>query len=326
MNVADLHCDTISELFQSEKASLWENSLHLDIKKMQQGQYILQNFALFTDLSKTSDPYQYCMKMLDYFYCEMERWQPYISPVTSYDQILANIKQNKISALLTIEEGGVCQGELAHLRNFYRLGVRMMTLTWNYQNDLGFPNAVYQDGTNQRIWRVDERNGLTETGIAFVEEMEKLGMIIDISHLSDGGINDVIAHTKKPFAASHSNARSLAAHPRNLTDQMIKQMAERGCLIGINYCSQFLHDWQAGEVAVSRTCDMVRHMKHLKQVGGIGCIALGSDFDGIIGELEIKTAADLSLLETEMKRQGFSALEIEAVFYKNVLNFYQFLL
>lgn len=326
MKVADMHCDTISELYFSKDSNLWKNHLHIDLQKLIKGDYLLQNFALYTDISKTSDPFEHCMKMIDHFYREMDQWHQSIAIAVSYDQILKNQSENKISAVLTIEEGGVCRGELAHLRNFYRLGVRMMTLTWNYPNELAYPNARYHQESRQRQWLADEINGLTPTGIQFVEEMERLGMIIDVSHLSDAGIYDLLKYGKKPFVASHSNARALASHPRNLTDQMVKSMAERGCLIGINYCAAFLRDWATDDIVISTVADMVRHIKHLKNIGGINCIGLGSDFDGIDDTLEIKSAANLSLLEHEMRKQGFSGAEIEAVFYQNVMSLYRELL
>lgn len=235
-----------------------------------------------------------------------------------------------MSALLTIEEGGVCQGNLAYLRNFYRLGVRMMTLTWNYPNELGFPNYMNEDEAammGSTMGRPDTKRGLTETGIMFLEEMERLGMIIDVSHLNDAGIWDVFRYTEKPFVASHSNARALVPEcPRNLTDEMIRELGNRGGVAGINYCIDFLHDpkdWRQGEKKKSLVADMVRHMKHMRQIGGIGCIGLGSDFDGIGGELEMSSGADLPLLEQEMRKEGFTQSEIEAVFYKNVLRVYR---
>lgn len=127
-------------------------------------------------------------------------------------------------------------------------------------------------------------------------------MIMDVSHLSDAGIMDVFRYTKKPFVASHSNARTVASNPRNLTDEMLKTLSERGGVAGINYCADFLHDWQRGEHAVSRVDDMILHMKHMKKIGGIQCIGLGSDFDGIGGELEIKSPEDLPVLEQAMRR------------------------
>ena len=253
----------------------------------------------------------------------MEAHQDEIGIVVSYEDIEKNWKEGKMSALLTIEEGGVCQGKLAFLRNFYRLGVRMMTLTWNFQNELAFPNRkeALPGGKLQTV--ADTEHGLTETGVCFVEEMERLGMIIDISHLSDAGVWDVIRFTRKPFVASHSNARALAPHPRNLTDGMIRCLSERGGVMGINYYAHFLSRFREGETAVSRVSYMVEHMKHIRRVGGIQCIGLGSDFDGIDGELEMKDASRLGMLADAMSASGFTSSEIEAVFYKNVLRVYR---
>lgn len=330
MKVVDMHCDTISELHnkkqRGEMGTILENNLHLDLQKMKTGDYGLQNFALFTLLRGVERPFEYGMELVNTFYEELEAYPDMIGIVKSYEDIERNWEAGKMSALLTIEEGGVCQGNIGFLRAFYRLGVRMMTLTWNYPNELGFPNKITWEGPDAGRCVPDTVHGLTEKGIEFVEEMERLGMIIDISHLNDAGIYDVLRYTKKPFVASHSNARALAGYPRNLTDEMIRALADRGGVAGINYCIDFLRDWKQEEKRISLVSDMVAHMKHMKQIGGIGCIGLGSDFDGIGGELEMKTAADLPLLESEMRRGGFLESEIEAVFHGNVLRVYKAIL
>lgn len=200
----------------------------------------------------------------------------------------------------------------------------MMTLTWNLENELAFPNRISLD-TGKCL--PETERGLTETGIAFVEEMERMGMIVDVSHLGDAGIWDVFRHTKKPFVASHSNARALASHPRNLTDDMIRALADRGGVAGINFCAAFLQDKENGQEPKSSYChQMVSHMKHMKQVGGIGCIGLGSDFDGITSTVEMGDCSGMQMLADEMNRQGFKESEIEAVFSGNVLRLYKELL
>ncbi len=330
MKAADMHCDTIAEIHslraKGKEISILHNDLHIDLEKMKAGDYGLQNFALFVSLGREKRPFEYAMALLDTFYTEIEAHPDRIGIVRTWDDIEKNWNAGRMSALLTIEEGGVCEGNLQYLRDFYRLGVRMMTLTWNYANELGWPNILNLEGS-ATIGYVDTEHGLTETGIAFVEEMERLGMIVDVSHLNDAGFWDVVKYGKRPFVASHSNCRALVPGcPRDLTDEMIRAIAERGGVAGINYCIDFLHspdEWKEGETPVSLVSDMVRHMKHMKNVGGIGCIGLGSDFDGIGGELEMKTAADLPLLEAEMRRQGFTESEIEAVFHGNVLRVYK---
>ena len=300
MKVVDMHCDTIAEIYKDHKKggrqSILENQMMLDLKKMQAGDYGLQNFALYVNLEQAKGrPFEFCMELLDTFYQEMEAHEDIIGIVRSYEDISRNWEQGRMSALLTVEEGGTCQGKTAFLRDFYRLGVRMMTLTWNFPNELAFPNArmTEEDGTFRMA--PDTEHGLTDTGIAFVEEMERLGMIIDISHLNDAGI----------------------------WDDMIRALAERGGVMGINYCTAFLRDFGPGEEQLSRISDMVEHMKHIRKIGGIGCIGLGSDFDGISGNLEMGDAGKLPMLAHAMEREGFTPLEIEAVFCKNVLRVYK---
>jgi membrane dipeptidase len=252
----------------------------------------------------------------------MEKNRELISPVTDYAGIDANMKAGKMSALLTLEEGGVCQGDIRLLRDFYRLGVRMMTLTWNFPNELGYPVKVTEGELKGKLYN-ESQYGLTATGISFVKEMERLGIIIDVSHLNDAGIEDVLKYTTKPFVASHSNARTICSHPRNLPDDLIRKMADRGCVIGINYGSTFLHDWLPGEKEVGRISDMVDHIRYIKNIGGIDCLGLGSDFDGIDEPLEIGSPIDVPLLFQALQKKGFTQSEIEAIFYKNVLRLYK---
>lgn len=335
MKVVDMHCDTIAELYYNHRhggdASILENKLHIDLKKMQKGDYLLQNFALFTHLSRVDKPFEYAMKLADTFYTEMEAHSGLIGIVKSWQDIEDNKRAGRMSAMLTLEEGAVCQGELAYLRDFYRIGVRMMTLTWNFQNELGFPNQmeyVEKNGADRAPRCIpDTVNGLTETGIEFVREMERIGLIIDVSHLNDAGIWDVFQYTKKPFVASHSNARALASHPRNLTDEMIRALAERGGVAGINFCAAFLRNEENGKEPIHSYCrDMAAHMKHMKKIGGIGCIGLGSDLDGIESIVELGDCSGMQMLADEMAYQGFTTGEIEAVFHENVLRVYRELL
>lgn len=334
MKVVDMHCDTVSELYnrrqKGETISLLENSLHMDLQKMKRGDYLLQNFALYLNLKQTERPFEHAMHLADTFYTEIEKYPDQIGVVKSWEDIEENRKKGRMSALLTLEEGGMCQGNLSFLRDLYRIGARMMTLTWNYPNELGFPNQMLQgdpEGRRPPKCVPDTEHGLTETGIEFVREMERIGMIIDVSHLNDAGIWDVFRYTKKPFVASHSGARAEASHPRNLTDHMIRALAERGGVAGINFCSLFLKDREDGDDDRFSACsDMVRHMRHMREIGGIGVIGLGSDFDGITSTLEMKDCSGMQMLADEMSRQGFTTGEIEAVFSENVLRVYKELL
>lgn len=327
MKVIDMHCDTISEiryrLGSEQEQSLRENSLQIDLMKMKKGGYLLQNFALFVDLAAKEDPFSSVMHLSDVFYQEMDKNKDLIRQVRCYQDIEKNSQEGIMSALLTVEEGGVCKGDLAFLRTLYRLGVRMMTLTWNYPNEIGNPNLYQEDIYKNVVPQFDGSRGLTETGLAFLEEMERLGMIIDVSHLSDAGFLDVLQHTTKPFVASHSNARALCRHGRNLTDEMIRAIAERGGLIGLNYFGMFLEEPNKQGEFASTVKRMAEHARHIIYVGGKECLGLGSDFDGISGALEMQDCSMLPLLEKELRKQGFHESEIEGIFYKNALKLYQ---
>lgn len=320
MKVIDFHCDTISQLFdyrkKGEEINLRENKLHLDIEKMKKSDYMLQVFASYIDLGNNKYPLETCLNHIDLFYKEVEKNKNDIGIVYSYEDILKNQQENKISAMLSIEEGGACKGDLALLRNFYRLGVRMMTLTWNYENELSYPNGHFYDEDS------NERRGLKEKGFEFIDEMEKLGMVIDVSHLSDDGIYDVYNNTKKPFIASHSNARSICSHQRNLTDDMIGKIGERGGIIGVNFFSSFLKN-NVNYKDISMIEDIVNHMKYIANVGGIETVAIGSDFDGIECGLEFTDSSNMQLISKHMKENGFREDDIEKVFYKNALRLFK---
>lgn len=317
MKLMDMHCDTISRLLELEEAGkpeeLRENSGHLDLVKMKKGGYRSQNFALFVELKRPEDPLLTAMKLTDLFYIELERNQDILGLARNIQELEENERAGKMSAFLTIEEGGVCKGSLAALRDFYRLGVRMMTLTWNYENELGFPNTMNETPDT----------GLKPAGFAFVEEMERLGIVIDVSHLSDQGFYDVCRCTKKPFVASHSNARALCPHSRNLTDDMLRLLGERGGVAGINFATNFLDPAAVRGQSISRIEDMTAHMKHIANTAGIESVGLGTDYDGIGGTVEIADASGMQRLAEGMERAGFTASEIEKICWRNVERIYR---
>ena len=325
MKVWDLHCDTLSELRKAEHAgrpkSFAQNDLHIDLEKLQKGDYLLQCFAAFVNLGdKTpgADPLVTALEEIDQFKRIMAAYPEKIAPVYTAADIRKNAEAGKISGLLTVEEGGCCKGSLGVLRRMYELGVRMMTLTWNHDNELAAPQANPGGPLAAQTQR-----GLTETGFAFLAEMERLHMIVDVSHLSDRGFWDIAEHSTRPFAASHSNCRALAPHCRNLTDEMIRVMAEKGGLVGLNYCSGFLDDQPRPELCRSTTALMARHAAHFKQVGGIEIIGLGSDFDGIGGKLEMGDCSKLPLLAEALRKEGFTEDEVEQIFFRNAQRFFE---
>ena len=225
-----------------------------------------------------------------------------------------------MNALLTLEEGAVIDDDLDNLNRFYEAGVRMIALTWNFKNGIGHPNFTPgKDDRADMLRIINRKDGLTDFGIEYVRRMEELGMIVDVSHLSDKGFYDVLEYTDRPFVASHSNARSLCNVGRNLSDDMIRRLSDRGGVTGLNFCSAFIKDNNERYTSIE---GMVEHIRYIVNVGGIDCIGLGSDFDGIHNKLEIKNASGLPRLY-EALRKYFSEEDIEKIFYKNVLRVYK---
>ncbi len=312
----DMHCDTISKIWklgqEGKREGLRENTLAVDLNKMEKGGYLLQNFAMFVFLDPARDPLVNVLELIDRYYRELEGNRDLIAPVYRYADIEKNREAGKLSAMLTVEEGGVCKGSIEVLRNLYRLGVRMMTLTWNFENEIGYP------GINLRNEAFDTPGGLKPRGIEIVEEMDRLGMIVDVSHLGDGGFWDVVKYTRGPFVASHSNARSVCGHSRNLTDDMIRALAGKGGVMGLNFCGDFLRPGSQGTLE-----EMIAHLRHIKNVGGAGVLGLGSDFDGIDNVPEVADASRMPLLAAAMEKAGFTAREIDGVFCENALRVYR---
>ena len=325
MKVWDLHCDTLSELRRAEKAgrlkSFAQNDLHIDLEKLQKGDYLLQCFAAFVNLDDPApgaDPLVTALEEIDWFKRIMAAYPDAIAPVYTAADIRRNAAAGKISGMLTIEEGACCKGSVGVLRRMYELGARMMTLTWNHENELASPQR-----NPGGVLVPQTEKGLTGTGFAFLAEMERLHMIVDVSHLSDKGFWDIVEHGTRPFAASHSNCRALAPHTRNLTDEMIRVMAEKGGLVGLNYCAGFLDDQPSPDLCRSTTALMAKHAAHFKQVGGIEIIGLGSDFDGIGGKLELSDCSKMPLLADALRKEGFTEDEVEAIFFRNAQRFFE---
>ncbi|AEB75037.1 peptidase M19 [Clostridium botulinum] len=303
MKVIDFHCDTISQIY-TNNCELLSNDFSVDIKKLQNAHSLAQFFALFVELNPKEDPFDVCCNMLNKFYDEISKNKNTISLATNYQELIKNKSENKISAFLTIEEGAVLKGSISNLKKFYDKGVRLITLTWNFPNEIGYPNAITKFRSK----------GLTPFGLELIHEMNNLNMIIDVSHLSDGGFYDVAKYSKAPFVASHSNSRSITNHPRNLTDDMIKIISEKGGIIGINFFGKFL-----GGGNFSKIEDMLHHIDHIKNIGGIDVLSLGSDFDGIDSILDIPNIGKIDKLIHALKLHGFSENDIEKIFYKNAL-------
>jgi membrane dipeptidase len=301
MKLIDLHCDTILKCVDSKgEAKLEKNDLCIDIQKLKKAGSLAQFFAMYVDLDKYKEPLDECLDMIDCFYGEIGENSRDIAFAGSISDMEKNKAEGKISAFLAVEEGGVIEGKLQNLRNLYRLGVRLITLTWNYPNCIGYPNFEWE--------HMDK--GLTSLGEEVIAEMNRLGMLIDVAHLSDKGFYDVARLSKKPFVASHSNARAIENHARNLTDDMLKILAEKGGVTGLNLEPTFLGDNGSVEA-------MTAHISHMKRVAGVEVIAIGTDFDGTSTLTTLKDIGEISILFDALKKAGFTSEEIDKISYKN---------
>ena len=213
--------------------------------------------------------------------------------------------ENKTAAFLTIENGSALAGDITRVHTLAEQGVRAITLTWNGENELGSGHTT--------------DHGLSEFGKEAVREMEKEGVLVDVSHLNDHGFADLLEVAAKPFVATHSNARALCSHKRNLTDDMIREMVRRDCLIGLNYFVKFLRDDGEGHSLY----DIYRHTMHFFELGGKKNLALGSDFDGSLLPECLNTPAKAASIYEYLISRGVSQEDADGVMYKNAQEFFR---
>lgn len=314
MRLIDMHCDTIGKILNSNGSeNLMENHCQISIPSMKKANTLMQFFACFTHLGEYENAggyeacYQRALQMIDCMKEQIMTFPDEIALARSYNEMMENNVQEKLSALLTIEEGGILNGRMERLEELYHKGVRLMTLMWNYENCLGYPNskdpAVMQ-------------KGLKPFGIEVTERMGELGMIVDVSHASDGTFADILQHAKGPVVASHSNCRALCDHSRNLTDEMIRALAEKGGISGLNIYSRFL-----GTIGFSKVSEMTEHILHMIRVGGSDFPAIGTDFDGIseVNQYEIAEPAELEKLWNALKCQGVTESQLDKIWSGNAI-------
>lgn len=330
--IVDMHCDTISELGKKKNMGwnegLRSNKGHLDLERMREQGYLLQNMALYVNLAECEDPWEEFLSLARVYGEELAANPDMVRPVLTYEDLKRNEREGFLSTMLTAEEGQICGGDKKKLHQMYELGVRMMTVTWNYPNCLGYPAkaAALPEGNPVKIYGLPYREGegLTALGKEIVKEMERLGIIIDVSHLSDRGFYDVLELTTKPFVASHSNARGLCNHPRNLTDEMIRLLGERGGCMGLNFYQAFLRTKASeSEEMQGGMEDLVRHVKYIVNLGGEEVLGIGSDFDGIDTNPDIPDVTAMERIWERLHSAGFSQGQLDKIFHENVLRVYR---
>jgi len=261
--IFDAHCDTIYKV-KNHNASILKNSFHLDIERMKAFDTYIQIFAAFIDKKGVdTPPMEHYLALVKRYREEIEKNKDKISAIESLAD-LKKIKAGGAYSVLSLEGGEALGGSLDAISMYYDLGVRLITLTWNYKNELA-------DGITE-----ERGGGLTEFGRNAVRIMEEMGILIDVSHLSVKGFYDVAEETKHPFAATHSCIKTLCGHRRNLDDEQIKVIINRNGFIGINFYPDFLKDKGVCDIS-----DIIKHIEYVLKLGGENVVGLGSDFDGV---------------------------------------------
>ncbi len=312
MFICDCHCDTLTELY-NKNASLYKNEQHFDIKRQIALGGGLQFCAIYvpTEVFRYQGGLRYTLCLLDKYNQEIKKLHEngidVLQVRTAEDA--GNVLKHKAATLLAIEEGGAIDGSLEALRCLYELGVRAMTLTWSNRNDIA-------DGINEEA----TSSGLTLFGKQVVAEMNRLGMLVDVSHISTAGFWSVIETSTKPIIATHSNAKSLCSHPRNLNDEQIKALAQNGGLAGITFAGQFLEeDWR--NACIESVYKHIDYMLNL--IGNDDHIGFGSDFDGISHPpYNIQGVQDYKPL-IEYLSKYYSDETINKITHQNVINLLQ---
>ncbi len=306
MFIVDAHCDSIQKV--DDRKEKLVNPYNFSSKYPQ-----LQLVADFCgwpgEDAKTS--FRRAARYLGQFTLAVENEADKVVAVRTYEDIMAAFAAGKHAAMLTIEGGTGMMGDVQIFREFYGAGVRVFGLAWN-SNDLAESNKL-TDGVD---------NGLSDKGRAIVEEGNRLGMIFDVSHLSDRSFWELCEISAKPPVATHSNLRSVCPATRNLTDEMFCELVRRGGMMGLNLCPSFV-DSDPERRTVDRLFD---HLDHALELGGESCVGFGGDIDGVSGHYPAPLDESCSIhdrLIEAMLRHNYSQALVEAVAGGNWLEYFR---
>jgi membrane dipeptidase len=362
--VIDTHADT-PQRFLDENYDIGSTDPkdpgHISLDKAKAGNLGAEFFSIWVEPETNQGHFaHHTLDLIDSVYEQAARHPDRMMMAFSADDIERSHREHKLAALLGIEGGHSIENDVRLLRDFYRLGVRYMTLTWSNSNEWADSSG---DINNPQV---EHHNGLTESGKQIVLEMNRLGMMVDISHVSDKTFYDAIAVTKAPIIASHSSARALTNHLRDMTDDMLRAVAKNGGVVQVNFNNRFidenyrladiaqakdraaavkaytdqlkaagktvtfidsdriLREWNA-KIPRPPLSSLIDHIDHIAQVAGIDHVGLGSDFDGISGATPegIDSAADLPKITQALLDRGYSADDIRKILGGNLLRVFR---
>ncbi|MEG1181051.1 MAG: membrane dipeptidase [Oscillospiraceae bacterium] len=300
MEYFDLHCDTAT--------AAYDRGLHLDderlmsstAKKPEEMNHC-QAYAIFIpDELRGEQACEYYRKNIDYFKLEAERFSDKLAVCRGIGDIDCAFAENKTAAVLAVEGGAAIGGSCGEIYKMAEDGVKFFTLTWNGENEIGHGCA--------------STGGLKRFGRDAVSALVECGITVDISHLSDEGVYDVLSLTDRPVVATHSNLRSVCAHRRNLTEEMFCELISRNGLVGLNLFTKFISDDEADE------CSFLRHIYRMLELGGENIMAMGSDFDGAAMPRFCSDLRDIDRLY-ELVEVNFDQIVAQKIFSLNARKF-----
>lgn len=362
--IVDTHADT-PQRFLDEKYDIGSSDPkdigHISLDKARAGNLGAEFFSIWVEPNTNQGRFaQHTLDLIDSVYEQAARHPDRMVMAFSVSDIERAHKERKLAALMGIEGGHSIENDIRLLRDYYRLGVRYMTLSWSNTNEWADSSGDQNDP------KVEHHNGLTEFGREVVLEMNRLGMMVDISHVSDKTFYDTIATAKAPVIASHSSSRELTNHPRNMTDDMLRAVAKNGGVVQVNFFNAFIdEDFRKAFEAQAKERDaavadfiksrkdagqsvtyldvdrierewgakvprpplksLIDHIDHIAKTAGIDHVGLGSDFDGVSGATPagIDSAADLPKITQALVDRGYTEKEIHKILGGNLLRVFK---
>jgi len=356
--VVDTHNDIPSKIIDTGfDLGKPDGKTHTDLPRMKSGGVTAEFFSIYVDADYVKSgapgggPARRALDLIDVTYQQIERHPNELRLATSVDDIRAAKRDGKVAVLMGIEGGHAIEDSLFALREFYRLGVRYMTLTHTNTNDWADSSGGFGRAPDAR------HHGLSPFGEEVVREMQRIGMLVDVSHVSDETVDDVLRIARAPIIASHSSSRALAAHSRNLTDDQLRAIGKNGGVVMVNFFVGFLDGARAAADAAlfkdhaaeikalrARFKDdpdklsaamaklrkapvgptplavLIDHIDHVAKVAGVDHVGLGSDFDGVSELPQGMTGiGDLPRITEELLKRGYSDDDVKKVLGENLL-------
>ncbi len=346
--VADLHNDLMEKILEDGvDIGIRNAETHLDIPKMEEGGI---DFLLCAAWSSPNiehyDQSKHVLDMIDAFYSAVEKNSGKMGLALNAQDVRRLQAEGKIAVMMSIEGGHAIESDMALLRTFYRVGVRAMTLTWMNNNEWADASSPDPSRYGADYYRkIKNHGGLTDFGKEVVREMNRLGMVVDVSHTSDKTTWDVLETTSAPIIASHSSAYAVAAHNRNINDELLKAIAQNGGVVGVNFYPPYIdtsfnsryqkelslivspvsnasaaHKAEAARRAAPPLALVIEHINHMVKVAGIDHVGLGSDFDGIDSTpRDLEDGTKFINLTRALVQEGYSDEDIYKIMGGNAL-------